>query len=112
MTTLYLTHAACLKHDTGPGHPERIERLETVQKILSQPEFKELQREDAPQAELEVIANAHPMDYIKAIRDSEPEEGYVRIDSDTVMSPGSFAAALHAVGAGIQAVDRVMAGVN
>lgn len=110
MKTLYLTHAACLKHDTGPGHPERIERLETVHKTLDQPIFADLKREDAPKADVAVIADAHPMDYIKAIRDSEPAEGYVRIDSDTVMSPGSYAAALHAAGAGIRAVDQVMQG--
>ena len=30
MTTLILTHAACLGHDPGPGHPEAPARLEAV----------------------------------------------------------------------------------
>ncbi|MGI9386552.1 MAG: histone deacetylase family protein [Methyloligellaceae bacterium] len=110
MTTLYLTHAAFLKHDTGPGHPERIERMQTVEKALSHEDFDALIREEAPEAEVEALEKAHPKAYIDAIRDAAPKEGYVRIDADTVMSPGSWEAALRAVGAGLHAVDQVMTG--
>lgn len=111
MTTLYVTHDAFLRHDTGPGHPERIERLETVRKVLSKPEFTDLDRKEAPEADIADIVLAHPIDYVKMIQDSEPEGGdYVRLDADTVMSRGSFEAARRAVGAGIFAVDRIMAG--
>ncbi len=113
MTTLYLTHDAFLRHDTGPGHPERIERLQTVRNVLSTPDFSELQRSEAPEASIDDIVRAHPIDYIKMIQESEPAgegENYVRLDPDTVMSRGSFEAARRAVGAGIHAVDRIMAG--
>ena len=50
------------------------------------------------------------MDYIEAIRDASPSEGLVRLDADTAMSPGSFEAALRAVGGAKLAVDEVMTG--
>ncbi len=48
------------------------------------------------------------MDYVTQIRDATPEQGLVRIDADTSMSPGSFEAALRAVGGAIHAVDEVV----
>jgi acetoin utilization deacetylase AcuC-like enzyme len=61
-------------------------------------------------APLETVALCHPMDYIEAIREASPSEGLVRLDADTSMSPGSFEAALRAVGGGTLAVDEVMTG--
>ena len=48
------------------------------------------------------------MDYIEEIRDASPTDGLVHIDADTSMSPGTFEAALRAVGGGMYAVDEVM----
>ena len=59
-------------------------------------------------APFEVIALCHPMDYITEIRDATPEQGMVRLDADTSMSPGSFEAALRAVGGAVHAVDEVL----
>ena len=67
-----------------------------------------LAREQAPPAPLEVIALAHPMEYVEAIRDASPAEGLVRLDADTSMSPGSFEAALRGAGGAMRAVDEVM----
>jgi acetoin utilization deacetylase AcuC-like enzyme len=50
------------------------------------------------------------MDYVTAIRDATPEKGLARLDADTSMSPGSFAAALRAAGGATYAVDEVVAG--
>ena len=110
MATLYLTHDVCIEHDTGPGHPERPDRLRAIKMVTDQPEFDDLVREDAPLAEITDIERAHPGDYIDAIRKAVPEEGLVRVDGDTVLSPKSWDAALRAVGSGIRAVDQVMAG--
>ena len=65
---------------------------------------------EAPRGPLDIIALCHPTDYIEAIRDASPTEGLVRLDADTAMSPGSFEAALRAVGGAKLAVDEVMAG--
>lgn len=110
MTTLYLTHDICLEHDTGPGHPERPDRLRAVAKVMSHEMFDGLTREEAPLADVADIERAHPGEYIDAIREAVPEEGLVRVDGDTVLSPKSWDAAMRAVGSGIAAVDQVMTG--
>ena len=65
---------------------------------------------EAPLGSLDVIALCHPMEYVEAIREASPAEGLVRLDADTAMSPGSYEAALRAVGGAMQAVDDVMTG--
>ena len=56
MTTAFFTHPACLEHDTGPGHPERRQRLEAVLLALAEPEFAALDRREAPRATIETSA--------------------------------------------------------
>jgi acetoin utilization deacetylase AcuC-like enzyme len=109
MSTLLITHPACLEHLTPLGHPERPDRLRAVERALEAEKFQSLARVAAPAAPLEVIALCHPMDYIVEIRDATPREGTVRLDADTSMSPGSFEAALRAAGGGMHAVDEVVA---
>jgi acetoin utilization deacetylase AcuC-like enzyme len=112
MATLYLTHDACLAHDTGPGHPERPDRLRAIERHLAAPEFAALTRELAPVADAGAVARVHGMDYVDAIREAEPAEGAERIhlDGDTLIAHGSYEAAMRAVGGTIRAVDAVMAG--
>ena len=50
------------------------------------------------------------MEYVEAIREASPAEGLVRLDADTAMSPGSYEAALRAVGGAKLAVDEVVSG--
>jgi len=113
MPTLLLSHPACLKHDTGPHHPERPERYLAVQKELEQPRFGGLVRAEAPKVELATLELVHPASYIEFIREAEPaipQAPRIHIDSDTVMSHGSFEAALRAAGGAVEAVDQVMSG--
>ena len=72
MTTLLLSHPACLNHLTPMGHPERPDRLRAVERTLEQEKFQSLAREQAPMASLDVIARAHPMDYVEQVRDASP----------------------------------------
>ncbi|HMK79179.1 MAG TPA: histone deacetylase family protein [Xanthobacteraceae bacterium] len=108
MTTLLLSHPACLNHLTPQGHPERPDRLRAIERVLEQEKFQTLAREQAALASLETIALAHPMDYVEQVRDASPKEGLVRIDADTTMSPGTLEASLRAAGGACQAVDEVM----
>jgi acetoin utilization deacetylase AcuC-like enzyme len=108
MTTLLITHPACLDHLTPPGHPERPERLRAIDRALEDERFQTLIRVEAPAASLETIALCHPMDYVTAVRDATPKQGLVGLDADTTMSPGSFEAALRAAGGATYAVDEVM----
>ncbi|MDE2283257.1 MAG: histone deacetylase family protein [Hyphomicrobiales bacterium] len=108
MSTLLITHPDCLEHLTPSGHPERPERLRAVESALTAEKFQSLVRVQAPRASLETIALCHPMDYVTEVRDATPREGLVRLDADTSMSPGSFEAALRAVGGAVYAVDEVI----
>jgi len=112
MTTLLLTHPVFLEHDTGPGHPERPDRMRAIDKVLAHDIFQTLKREEAPLRDdvEEWIALAHPQSYIDAIKQLRPEpgEGPVHLDGDTLLSSGSWEAALRAVGAGLHAVDAVL----
>ncbi len=108
MSTLLITHPASYDHLNPTGHPERPERLRAIESVLEQEQFQTLAREQAPAASLETVALCHPMDYIEEIRDAAPKDGFVRLDADTSMSPGTFEAALRAVGAVVRAVDEVV----
>jgi len=112
MTTLLLTHPVFLEHDTGPGHPERPDRMRAIDKVLAHDIFQTLKREEAPLREdvEDWIALAHPRSYIESIKEMRPGPGEppAHLDGDTLLSSGSWEAALRAVGAGLRAVDVVM----
>jgi acetoin utilization deacetylase AcuC-like enzyme len=112
MTTRLYTHPIYLEHVTPPGHPERPDRLKAIARALEAEAFADLDRKQAPLAELAAVELAHPADYVERIRSSVPETGIVRIDADTSMSPKSFEAALTAVGAAMAAVDDVWSGAT
>ena len=109
-TTLLLTHPACLKHDTGFGHPERADRLRAIEHALEDERFHYLAREQAPLADLAVIERLHPQSYVEGVRAAIPKRDHNWLDPDTIVSPGSWEAALRASGAIVHAVDQVMAG--
>jgi acetoin utilization deacetylase AcuC-like enzyme len=115
MTTLLLTHEACLRHDPGPMHPERPDRLRAVLARLDAPEFEALVRRDAPLATIDQLARAHPRDFVEGMLSVLPEvqpdgvEQHLVIDTDTIASTGTKEAALRAAGAVCAAVDAVMA---
>jgi acetoin utilization deacetylase AcuC-like enzyme len=108
MSTLLITHPACLEHLTPLGHPERPDRLRAIERALEAEKFQALARVQAPMAPIEAIALCHPMDYITAVREAGPKEGLIHLDADTAMSPGTFEAALRAAGGAIHAVDEVL----
>jgi acetoin utilization deacetylase AcuC-like enzyme len=110
MSTLYITHPAALQHQTPPGHPERPDRILAIERMLEKERFSALIRESAPMAEMESLTLAHPEEHVVHLRNISPREGMVRVDEDTVMSPGTYEAALRAAGGAVRAVDEVMTG--
>jgi acetoin utilization deacetylase AcuC-like enzyme len=110
VTTYYYTHLNFLNHDTGPGHPESADRLRAISTAFDTPEFAKLVRKQAPAATREQLRLVHPQAQIDRILQAVPSQGYAYIDGDTVVSPGSGEAALHAVGAVCAAVDAVLKG--
>jgi acetoin utilization deacetylase AcuC-like enzyme len=112
MSTAIYTHAACLAHDTGPGHPESSARLVAVLEALDDPKFAALARIEAPRATREQLARVHDPALVDALLDVEIESGWRRLDPDTVMSPDSAEAAARAAGAVCAAVDDAIAGTH
>jgi acetoin utilization deacetylase AcuC-like enzyme len=111
MTTLLLTHPACLGHEPGPHHPERPERLSAILAALQNEEFTNLARAEAPLATAEQLTRVHPEAYVQAMLGARPAPGeYAMIDGDTILSHGSIDAALRAAGAVVAGVDAVMGG--
>jgi acetoin utilization deacetylase AcuC-like enzyme len=110
MRTIVFSHSACLDHDPGPHHPECPARLEAVLNALDAEEFHQVERHEAPRADIDQIARMHDRQYVEAILDAIPEEGRRALDGDTHVSPGSGEAALRAAGAVCAAVDAVVAG--
>ncbi|MCS6778878.1 MAG: histone deacetylase family protein [Geminicoccaceae bacterium] len=107
---LFYTHPASLEHDTGPGHPERPDRIRAILKAVADAAIPGLVRREAPEADLEAIRRAHPEPYPSRIRAAIPWSGHAYLDPDTVVSHGSWKAALTAAGGAVAAVDAVLAG--
>lgn len=107
MKTALITHAECLRHETPPGHPEQVARLEHVLHAL---EPLDLLRVTAPLAADDDILRLHPARYLAELRRNLPAEGFYQLDADTWMSPGTLDAAFRAAGAAVKAVDMVLGG--
>jgi acetoin utilization deacetylase AcuC-like enzyme len=110
MSTLLISHAACIDHDPGTYHPECPARLQAVLEALSENEFKGLERVEAPRAEDKHLMLVHPASHVEAVMGTIPPAGRHGLDGDTIVSPGSGEAALRAAGAVVAAVDAVCTG--
>jgi len=110
MSTLLLSHKACLDHVTPPGHPERPDRLRAVEEALSQERFQFLARDLAPEGDLDLVTLCHNEHYVTELRHIAPTSGQVYIDGDTSMSPGTWEAVMRGVGGAVAATEAVMNG--
>lgn len=112
MQTLLLAHPAFAKHETGSAHPERPARVQAIDRMLAGPDFGRLQREEAPlRADVEArVLLAHSPAHLRRIKAlaGDPSALPTHLNPDTVMSAGTWEAALRAVGAGLRAVDAVL----
>ena len=112
MTTLQITHSSFLEHDTGEWHPERPDRLRAIEQALANSRFQNLITVEAPLATPEQVSRAHPRSYFDMLEKKQPKDELISLDDgDTVISPGSWEAALRAAGAAVYAVDEVMQGL-
>jgi acetoin utilization deacetylase AcuC-like enzyme len=105
----YVYDPVYLRHDTG-AHPENSRRLEAIVARLEQSGLKErltlIKPRPATTAELALV---HDESYLAHIEEVALKGGGW-LDIETVMSPGSYEAALNAAGGAIRAVDAVLAG--
>jgi len=110
MSTLLLSHKACLDHVTPPGHPERPDRLRAVEEALSHERFQFLARDLAPEGDLDLVTLCHNEHYVTELRHIAPTSGQVYVDGDTSMSPGTWEAVMRGVGGAVAATEAVMNG--
>ena len=112
MTTLVLTHPACLDHLTPPGHPERPDRLRAIDQVLVEDRFDRLVRGEAPEGALDSVTLCHNEHYISELRHIAPTRGLIHVDADTSMSAGTWEAVMRGVGGAVAAADAVMLGTH
>lgn len=97
-----------LRHDHGPAHPERPERLQAVDRAIDDFPFPEVLEEIVGRdATLDEIESIHDAEYVERIAQTANRER-TYIDPDTSPNGYSYAAAVRGAGAAISAVDYVM----
>lgn len=110
MTALLLGHPACERHLTGPGHPERPQRLVAIRRAIEASGLGEtIPWVTAPQVDRDVLESVHAPSYIAGI-EATARHGGGWLDPDTAVGPESDVAALHAAGAAQRAAETLSAG--
>jgi acetoin utilization deacetylase AcuC-like enzyme len=94
-------------HNTGDGHPEKIDRVTAVIDNFRKIDNKELIWKKPTKFDQSFLINTHSSEYIDLVNKSFPENGLAFLDGDTVVSPGSKEATKDAVGSIITAIDGV-----
>jgi acetoin utilization deacetylase AcuC-like enzyme len=105
---VFLEHPSSLAHDTG-RHPEQPARLVAIERELSGRGWLGFERVQSPAVERSVLRAVHPDSYIDTIEQAAAHGG-AQLDPDTVVSEGSFEAALRAAGGAVSLVDRLLDG--
>ena len=94
-------------HNTGDGHPEKIDRVSIVLENFRKINNKNLIWKKPSKFKKELLETTHNIGYIKLVEKSFPKKGFAFLDGDTIISPGSKKASLDAVGSIITAIDGV-----
>lgn len=111
MTILFLSHSDCEKHIMLPHHPESPQRLSAIHQALTGPHWDStLSRQLAAEIQDDYFQGVHPDQYLHMLAELKPGDGVVQIDPDTSLNQYSLRAAKLAAGAGLQAVESLLAG--
>ena len=103
-----LEHPSSLAHDTAP-HPEQPARMVAIDRELSARDWLGYERVRSPAVERATLAAVHSESHI-ALIERAALAGGAAIDADTIVSEGSFEAALHAAGGAVALVDLLLNG--
>jgi acetoin utilization deacetylase AcuC-like enzyme len=119
----FFFHPASLEHDTGPGHPERADRIRAIEAELERlgafgpapsapPSGAQAapgwERREAPRARPEQLLAVHPAGYLERVREMCARGA--AFDVDTPTSPGSYDAALRAAGGACALAESLLGG--
>jgi len=107
MKTGLITSDTYQNHNTGNGHPEKIDRVTVVIDNFKKLNNKNLVWKKPTKFDKSLLNMTHNSEYINFVEKSFPEQGLSFLDGDTIISPGSKGATLDAVGSIITAIDGV-----
>jgi acetoin utilization deacetylase AcuC-like enzyme len=107
MKTGLITSDTYQNHNTGDGHPEKIDRVTAVIDNFKRLDNKSLIWKKPSKFDRSLLETTHNSDYINFVEKSFPKNGLSFLDGDTIVSPGSKEATSDAVGSIITAIDGV-----
>ena len=107
MKTGLITSDTYQNHNTGDGHPEKIDRVAVVIDNFKKLDNKDLVWKKPSKFDRSLLEITHNSDYINFVETSFPKKGLSFLDGDTIVSPGSKEATSDAVGSIITAIDGV-----
>ena len=107
MKTGLITSDTYQNHNTGDGHPEKIDRVTAVIDNFKKLNNKNVIWKKPTKFENSLLIKTHTSNYIDQVNKSFPKKGYNFLDGDTIVSPGSKDASKDAVGSIITAIDGV-----
>ena len=107
MKTGLITSDTYQNHNTGEGHPEKIDRVTAVIDNFKKIDNKELIWKKPVKFDQSFLIKTHSSEYIDLVSKSFPTNGLAFLDGDTIVSPGSKEATKDAVGSIIAAIDGV-----
>ena len=107
MKTGLITSDTYQNHNTGDGHPEKIDRVAAVIDNFKKLNNKKLIWKKPVKFNKSLLEITHTSDYINFVEKSFPKQGLSFLDGDTIISPGSKDAITDAVGSIIAAIDGV-----
>jgi acetoin utilization deacetylase AcuC-like enzyme len=105
---VFLSHPSSLEHDTG-DHPEAGGRIEAIDALLAREDWLGYECIASPAVERSVLERVHTAAYVDMVA-ATAHGGGGRLDVDTVLSAGSYTAALHACGGAVELVRRLVDG--
>jgi acetoin utilization deacetylase AcuC-like enzyme len=94
-------------HNTGEGHPEKIDRVTVVIDNFRKLDNKNLIWKKPTNFDQDLLIKTHSLNYINQVQKSFPQNGFNFLDGDTVVSPGSKDATKDAVGSMLTAIEGV-----
>ena len=107
MKTGLITSDTYRNHNTGEGHPEKIDRVTAVIDNFKKLDNKNLIWKKPTSFDQDLLIKTHSLDYINQVQKSFPQNGFNFLDGDTVVSPGSKDATKDAVGSILTAIEGV-----
>ena len=107
MKTGLVTSDTYQNHNTGEGHPEKIDRVTAVIDNFKKLDNKNLIWKKPTNFDQDLLIKTHSLNYINQVQKSFPQNGFNFLDGDTVVSPGSKDATKDAVGSILTAIEGV-----